>query len=910
MDDGRREQRTGRAVGGRVITRVRAVAALALCAAVSVGASAQRADAVPPGALAVTAAVTASATSGVDPVTGLPAAAVPQAGGYRALPPARLVDTRSTRTRLSSGARLVIPVLGRQGVPDTGVGAVQLHVTAVGGSRSSHLTVHPAGTAPTTSSLNYEVARPVGNTVTARPGTGGAVVVTNGAASVDVVVDLVGWVAATPRADTQGLHAIAPRRAWDSRTTGRPVGVSGTSVTVVGGSVPAGVRSVVVNLTTVDASASGLPLLSWAAGTARPATSNGNTVRGAAVATQVVVGVGTGGRISVATGSGSTHLVVDVVGFVVVPSKVAAIAGGLHTVAPLRLVDTRRTGTPLASGQRLVQRVAGRGGVPAGASAALLTITSVPGPTASGVLVAVGNGERRPPTSDLNARVDVPVARQVVTPLGVDGGIAVLRTGGTGDVVVDLVGYVTAVPPPTVVAPSPTLLAQGPRGGLGPQAADVLRASVRYGLSVWWRDTAPTLLARPMDAAAQSDRTDAVRRVSMEALGVSTAVATGQYDPAATGLSQAQALEVVRTIVDRVACRHRGTVVGGWGQTWQSTMWSSLAARAAWLSWGSMPASTRQCVRAMVVSEADFATTIQPLTMGTSAGVLTRPGNSASEEDSWYALAPAVAVAMMPTAERRDVWRGAQVRLLAASWSRADDFRTGVVLDGALLDDLVSGYNVEADGTVVNHDRIAPDYSTNAYQNIDAVLVAGLAGHHAPQAALHGLGPVYAALATNVYAVESGYAAPGGTVYEPLPTAQPRPLGVYYPQGCDWGEGQVLPYALFDAQAAVFGFGGASGTVTDGVRAAQRHLAEAARMQQRSTDGRMYAAAAEYTYVGREEHTAQLASQLVLTLTLAGDGIGTDAVAPAGVDVPAEDALRAPPAPADESRLIDPAAAR
>jgi hypothetical protein len=111
-------------------------------------------------------------------------------------------------------------------------------------------------------------------------------------------------------------------------------------------------------------------------------------------------------------------------------------------------------------------------------------------------------------------------------------------------------------------------------------------------------------------------------------------------------------------------------------------------------------------------------------------------------------------------------------------------------------------------------------------------------------------------------------------------------------------------------RAAVFGFGGASGTVTDGVRAAQRHLAEAARMQQRSTDGRMYAAAAEYTYVGREEHTAQLASQLVLTLTLAGDGIGTDAVAPAGVDVPAEDALRTPPAPADESRLIDPAAAR
>ena len=83
--------------------------------------------------------------------------------------------------------------------------------------------------------------------------------------------------------------------------------------------MPSTAGSVVVNLTTVGASASGLPLLSWAAGTTRPATSNGNTVRGAAVATQVVVGVGSGGRIAVATGGGSTHLVVDVVGYVVGP---------------------------------------------------------------------------------------------------------------------------------------------------------------------------------------------------------------------------------------------------------------------------------------------------------------------------------------------------------------------------------------------------------------------------------------------------------------------------------------------------------------------------------------------------------------------------------------------------------------
>ena len=844
--------------------------------------------------------------AGATSSTGLPVADVPAPGTYRTLPPARLVDTRTNGIRLGRGGRLVVPVLARQGVPPAGVGAVQLHVTAVGGTAASHLTVHPSGTGATTSTLNYQVARPVANTVMVAPGADGAVVVTNGSATVDVVVDLVGWVAASADPAGVGLHAISPRRAWDSRTTGRAVGVSGSSVSVLGGPVPTGAAAVVANLTTVGASAGGLPLLSWAAGTARPSTSNGNTVKGAAVATQVVVGLGAGGRIVVATGGGTTHVVVDVVGYLVGPPQGSTAGGGqLRSVAPLRLVDTRTTGIPLASGKRLVQQVTGRGGVPGGALGALITLTSVPGTRSTGTLVAAGNGERPPPTSDLNARVDVPVARQVITALGVDGAIAILRTGGTGHVVVDLVGYVTAVPRPTLVPPLGALLGRGDPGGpLGGEAADVLRASVRHGLSTWWEDTAPALLARPLDSAAQRDATDAVRRLSMEALGVSTALATGVYDPQETGRSRGEALEIVRTLVDRVACRHRATVIGGWGQSWQSTMWSSLTARAAWLSWSSLPQGTRTCVGSMVQSEADFASTIEPLVMGTPGGAVTRPGNSASEEDSWYALAPAVAVAMMPAAERRDVWRTAQVRLLAAAWTRPADLHTGVSLDGVPLSDLVAGYNVEDDGTVVNHQRIAPDYSTNAYQNVDAILLATLAGHTAPEASLHGLPAVYAALATNVYDTASGYAPPGGTVYDPL---QPRPEGshgLYYPQGCDWGEGQVLPYALLDAQAAAYGFGGPDDTPTDASRAAERHLAEAAAMQRRSNDGRMYLFDTEYVYVGREEHTAQLAAQLVLTLTLAGDDGGVGAVAPARVSVVPGDRSNAPPAPADETHLM------
>ena len=161
-----------------------------------------------------------------------PVAAVPQG---RWLPRAAGRPTRRHPHRRGPAGpwgRLVIPVLGRQGVPASGVGAVQLHVTAVGASAASHLTVHPNGSAPTTSSLNYEAGRAVGNTVTARPAPTAPSWSRTAPRRWTSSSTSSGWVAA-PRADSRpGLHAVAPRRVWDSRVAGRPVGARGTSVLV------------------------------------------------------------------------------------------------------------------------------------------------------------------------------------------------------------------------------------------------------------------------------------------------------------------------------------------------------------------------------------------------------------------------------------------------------------------------------------------------------------------------------------------------------------------------------------------------------------------------------------------------------------------------------------------------------
>ena len=385
----------------------------------------------------------------------------------------------------------------------------------------------------------------------------------------------------------------------------------------------------------------------------------------------------------------------------------------------------------------------------------------------------------------------------------------------------------------------------------GHRAAVVLGASNRYAMTAWWPRVAPALLARVATAPSAQDKTDAVRRLGMQAMSLAVSLRTGAYDPARAGASRSRASDAVVQIVSVLAANHRANRADGWGIWGQSALWSSFCARAAWLIWNDLSPQTQQRVTAMLTFEADLATETQPQYLRNRAGSVVRPGNSAAEEDSWEALPLQLATAMLPGDPRWVAWRHAQIALMLSAWARPQDVNTASVVNGAAVASWVSGSNVEPDGTVVNHDRIAPDYSTNLYQNLDEVLVDALAGIPTPEAARWGLAHVYAAL-TDVTFSGRGYAAPGGTVYQ-----RGR---FYYPQGCDWGTGQALPYALVDAQAAAFGFGDRRSGALE-----TQHLHQQARLQARFHNGRTFASDKEYRYVGREEHTAQLAAQLYLT---------------------------------------------
>ena len=127
----------------------------------------------------------------------------PASSGLTSVVPARLVETRAGLATVdgllaggggrSAGSVLEVPVLGRGGLPDAGVGAVLLNVTAVGPLGPGYLTVFPCGAErPLASNVNYLAGEVVPNAVLAKVGDGGAVCVFTKAAT-DLVIDVNGW---------------------------------------------------------------------------------------------------------------------------------------------------------------------------------------------------------------------------------------------------------------------------------------------------------------------------------------------------------------------------------------------------------------------------------------------------------------------------------------------------------------------------------------------------------------------------------------------------------------------------------------------------------------------------------------------------------------------------------------------
>jgi RHS repeat-associated protein len=126
-------------------------------------------------------------------VVGWFAGGSPAAGGYTALTPSRLLDTRSSGPCVSGTAGRLLKVAGVGRVP-AGATAVAVNVTVVSPSAPGWLAVDPAGAwRSVSSSLNFVRGQTVANLVLAKVGDGGQIRLLASAGCPHVVVDVVGW---------------------------------------------------------------------------------------------------------------------------------------------------------------------------------------------------------------------------------------------------------------------------------------------------------------------------------------------------------------------------------------------------------------------------------------------------------------------------------------------------------------------------------------------------------------------------------------------------------------------------------------------------------------------------------------------------------------------------------------------
>ena len=235
------------------------------------------------------------------------------------VPPSRKLDTRDKSTPL--GTEGVVSL--RIGAGGNTITAAALNVTVTEPTAASYITVYPSGAVrPLASNLNMKAGQTVANMVIARVGPDGFVNFYNHAGSSHLVVDLLGVFddASLPVFGGQ-FEGTVPVRVLDSRqpgdaTGGAPLGEGATFVLPVAGrvGVPATASAVVVNVTATEPTADSY-LTVWPSDEVRPTASNLNMAPGDTVPNLAVVPLALDGTVSIYNHGGTSHVIVDVVGW-------------------------------------------------------------------------------------------------------------------------------------------------------------------------------------------------------------------------------------------------------------------------------------------------------------------------------------------------------------------------------------------------------------------------------------------------------------------------------------------------------------------------------------------------------------------------------------------------------------------
>jgi uncharacterized protein (DUF1501 family) len=242
-------------------------------------------------------------------------------------------------------------------------------------------------------------------------------------------------------------QSLAPTRILDTRTgvgarAGKvaPAGPIELVVTGVGGVPATGASAVVINVTAVDATATGYTTV-WPKGNTQPNASNLNFTGGQTVPNLVIAKIGTDGKIVLANDGGAAHLLGDVMGWFPTTNPFVPLS-------PSRLLDTRNnvgvTTGKVGNDATISLPIVGRGGVPAtGADSVVLNVT-VTDTEGDGYLSVFPAGGARPNASNLNFVRGRTVPNLVISKLGANGAVDLYNFGGKSHVIADVMGWFPA----------------------------------------------------------------------------------------------------------------------------------------------------------------------------------------------------------------------------------------------------------------------------------------------------------------------------------------------------------------------------------------------------------------------------------------------------------------------------------
>jgi hypothetical protein len=242
---------------------------------------------------------------------------------------------------------------------------------------------------------------------------------------------------AAPSAKALSFEPLTPVRLVDTREdlgASRLIGQSSARIQLAGeATLPAGADAISANFTVTGSAEAGY-LTVWNCSDERPVVSTVNFGAGETVPNGANVPLDDKGGICVFSPVG-VDLVVDVSGYYGPNGRVQ-----FGPLAPVRLMDSREGGVGRLRGHEVrALQVTGVGGVPVGAKAVVLNITSV-NPGVEGYVTVYPCDQPQPLAAALNPRPGDIRSNLVISAVSSKGQVC-LFTSGDVDLVVDATGY-------------------------------------------------------------------------------------------------------------------------------------------------------------------------------------------------------------------------------------------------------------------------------------------------------------------------------------------------------------------------------------------------------------------------------------------------------------------------------------